>query len=52
MSQLLVCAVCGAKIDIEDRGEPVIISELTIFEEEKPQEKILCDHCAQNRDLD
>jgi hypothetical protein len=48
MSQILICDVCGAKIEIEDSEDMLSVTDSKIRDEENVPDAILCENCRQN----
>ena len=49
MSQILICNVCGAKIEIEDSDEMLSVAESRIRDDENVAEIILCENCQNSK---
>lgn len=49
MSQILMCDVCGAKIEIEDSDEMLSVAESRIRDDENVAEVILCENCQNSK---
>lgn len=52
MSQILICDVCGAKIEIEDSDEMLSVTDVKLREDENVSEVILCENCRQNSNFE